>query len=103
MLNLSQTDQYYSQVKRIQDDPLLHLLTLIVFACARACVYMLCAIHVIVFASLAVRFNTLIRPRGPVFVWSLNGGLVFAAQAWLDGLNQTIRVPGPEEHLTTSY
>lgn len=64
---------------------------------------MLCMIHVCVFVSLAVRFNTLIHPYGPVFVWSLNGGLVSALQAWLDELNQTIRVLSPEEHLTTSY
>lgn len=71
--------------------------------CVCMCVYMLCTIYIRVFVSLAVRFNTLIRPGGPVFVWSLNGGLVSAAQAWLDELNQTIRVLSPEEYLTTSY
>lgn len=67
------------------------------------CVCALWTIYICVFVSLAVRFNTLIRPGGPVFVWSLNGVLVSAAQAWLDELNQTIRVLSPEEHLTTSY
>lgn len=73
----------------------------VMYACV--CVYSLCTIYICVFVSLAVRFNTLIRPGGPVFVWSLNGGLVSTAQAWLDELNQTIRVLSPEEHLTTSY
>lgn len=68
--------------------------------CVCVCVY---TIYICVFVSLAVRFNTLIRPDGPVFVWSLNGGLVSAAQAWLDELNQTIRGLSPEKHLTTSY
>lgn len=63
----------------------------------------LCTSYICVFVSLAVRFNTLICPCGPVFVWSLNGGLVSAAQAWLDELTQTIRVLSPEEHLATSY
>lgn len=70
------------------------------YVCVCVC---LCTMYICVFVSLAVRFNTLIRPGGPVFVWSLNGGLVSAAQAWLDELNQTIRVLSPEEHLTTSY
>lgn len=66
----------------------------------------MCKIYIIVFVCLAVRFNTLIHPRGPVFVWSLNGGLVSATQAWLNELNQTIRVLSPEEashHLLLRY
>lgn len=79
----------------------MHIYTCHHWLCVR--VYTLCTIYICVFVSLAVRFNTLILPSGTVFVLSLNGGLVFAAQAWLDELNQTIRVLSPEEHLTTSY